>query len=267
VRRASVATAWTPAAGLAYAIDADGRASVSGGHLRGHLLLPDRVRRAGKEETFELVGRDADLVKIAGKRGSLAELTRELLALAGVDDGSVFLPIDDAPRVAALVVAPGRTLDDLRSELAQRVDAAFLPRPFLLVDALPRTAAGKLPLAALRELVARASTPAERGATPEALEMNTSFPHTHPAIPGHFPGRPIVPGVLLLASVEQLLRDAGLRVVECTQAKFLAPVLPDQIVAIRVDVDERSAARFEIVAAARIVVAGSLRCARMAEAQ
>jgi acyl-coenzyme A synthetase/AMP-(fatty) acid ligase/3-hydroxymyristoyl/3-hydroxydecanoyl-(acyl carrier protein) dehydratase len=267
VRRASVATAWTPAAGLAYAIDADGRASVSGGHLRGHLLLPDRMRRAGKEETFELVGRDADLVKIAGKRGSLAELTRQLLALAGVEDGSVFLPIDDAPRVAALVVAPGRTLDDLRSELAQRVDAAFLPRPLLLVDALPRTAAGKLPLAALRELVAHASAPAERGATPEALETNTSFPHTHPAIPGHFPGRPIVPGVLLLASVEQLLRDAGLRVVECTQAKFLAPVLPEQMVAIRVEVDQRSSARFEIVAAARIVVAGSLRCVRMAEAQ
>ena len=266
VRRASVATAWTPAAGLAYAIGADGRASVSGGHLRGHLLLPDRVRRAGGD-TFELVGRDADLVKIAGKRGSLAELTRELLALAGVQDGSVFLPIDDAPRVAALVVAPGRTLDDLRSELAQRVDAAFLPRPFLLVDALPRTAAGKLPLVALRELIACASTTPERGATPETLEMKTFFPHTHPAIPGHFPGRPIVPGVLLLASVEQLLRNAGLRVVECTQAKFLAPVLPEQIVAIRVDVDERSTARFEIVAAARIVVAGSLRCVRMAEAQ
>ena len=132
VRRASVATAWTPAAGLAYAIDADGRASVSGGHIHGSLLLPDRMRRAGKEDTFELVGRDEDVVKIAGKRGSLAELTRELLALGGVEDGSVFLPMDDASRVAALVVAPGRTIDDLRSELAHRVDAAFLPRPFLL---------------------------------------------------------------------------------------------------------------------------------------
>ena len=267
VRRASVATAWAPAAGLTYAIGADGRASVSGGHLRGSLLLPDRVRRVGKEDAFELVGRDADLVKIAGKRGSLAELTRKLLALAGVEDGSVFLPVDDAARVAALVVAPGRKLDDLRSELAQRVDAAFLPRPFLLVDSLPRTAAGKLPLAALRSLAARAGTTAKSGVAPDALEMKTSFPHTHPAILGHFPGRPIVPGVLLLASVEQLLRNAGLRVVECTQAKFFAPVLPEQMVAIRVEVDERSSARFEIVAAARIVVAGTLRCTFVAEAQ
>ncbi len=258
VRRAAVATAWTPAAGLAYTIGADGSASVSGGHLRRNLLLPDRVRRIGDEDKFELVGRDADLVKIAGKRGSLAELTRELLAVAGVQDGIVFLPADDAPRVAALVVAPGRTLDDLRADLAPRIDAAFLPRPFLLVDALPRSAAGKLPLAALRELAGAAVE--SRGAL-EALVAQTTFPSTHPAIPGHFPGRPIVPGVLLLASVEEMLRKVGLRVVECKQAKFLTPVLPDQVVTIRVDFDQRSTARFEIVAATRIVASGSLGCA------
>jgi acyl-coenzyme A synthetase/AMP-(fatty) acid ligase/3-hydroxymyristoyl/3-hydroxydecanoyl-(acyl carrier protein) dehydratase len=257
VRRASVTTAWMPAAGLTYAIGADGRASVSGGHLRRNLLLPDRMRRVGDEDTFELVGRDADLVKIAGKRGSLAELTRELLSLSGVQDGTVFVPADDAPRVAALVVAPGRSIDDLRGELAQRIDAAFLPRPFLLVDALPRTPAGKLPLAALRELAGFAGAGAERRA---ALTTQATFPHTHPAIAGHFPGRPIVPGVLLLASIEELLRKAGLRVVECTQAKFLAPVLPGQVVTIRVDVDQRSSARFEIVAATRVVVSGSLEC-------
>jgi acyl-coenzyme A synthetase/AMP-(fatty) acid ligase len=257
VRRPAVATAWTPAAGLAYAIRADGSASVSGGHLRRDLSLPDRVRRI-EGDKFELVGRDADLVKIAGKRGSLAELTRELLAVAGVQDGIVFLPVDDAPRVAALVVAPGRTLDDLRADLAPRIDAAFLPRPFLLVDALPRSAAGKLPLAALRELAGAAIQ--RRGAR-EALVAQTTFPHTHPALPGHFPGRPIVPGVLLLASVEEMLRQVGLRVVECKQAKFLAPVLPDQVVTIRVDFDQRSTAHFEIVAATRIVVSGSLGCA------
>jgi acyl-coenzyme A synthetase/AMP-(fatty) acid ligase len=258
VRRAAVTTAWTPAAGLAYTIGADGSASVSGGHLRGDLSLPDRVRRIGDEDGFELVGRDADLVKIAGKRGSLAELTRELLAIAGVQDGVVFLPADDAPRVAALVVAPGRTVDDLRAELSPRIDAAFLPRPFLLVDALPRSAAGKLPIAAMRELAGAAIQ--QRGAR-EALVAQTTFPHTHPSLPGHFPGRPIVPGVLLLASVEEMLRQVGLRVVECKQAKFLAPVLPDQVVTIRVDFDQRSTAHFEIVVATRIVVSGSLGCA------
>jgi 3-hydroxymyristoyl/3-hydroxydecanoyl-(acyl carrier protein) dehydratase len=88
------------------------------------------------------------------------------------------------------------------------------------------------------------------------------FAHDHPALPGHFPGRPIVPGVLLLASVEDMLRAAGLRVIACATAKFLAPVLPDQMLDIRADVDEGADVRFEIAAAGRTVAAGSLHCAR-----
>jgi acyl-coenzyme A synthetase/AMP-(fatty) acid ligase len=57
-------------------------------------------------------------------------------------------------RVAALVVAPGRRAEDLTAAYAARVDAAFLPRPLVLVESLPRNELGKLPraklLAALR---------------------------------------------------------------------------------------------------------------------
>jgi 3-hydroxyacyl-[acyl-carrier-protein] dehydratase len=51
----------------------------------------------------------------------------------------------------------------------------------------------------------------------------------HPCLPGHFPGQPLVPAVLLLQQVAEALadwRDVPLkRVVE---AKFLAPLLPDE---------------------------------------
>jgi acyl-coenzyme A synthetase/AMP-(fatty) acid ligase len=260
VRRASIATTWTPAAGLAFEVADDGSATVSGGHLRGTLALSDRLRSDGAGG-FDLVGRAADLVKIGGKRGSLAALTRELLALDGVEDGVVFLPDDNAPRVAALVVAPGRAVDDLRRELAQRIDAAYLPRPFLLVEALPRSVAGKLPLAALREFVATARRAAEAESGPRTLTAQTTYTGGHPALPGHFPGHPIIPGVLLLASVEDVLRDAGLRVVECTKVKFVAPVLPDQTISIRVDIEMRGDARFEISASGHVSVSGTLRCA------
>jgi acyl-coenzyme A synthetase/AMP-(fatty) acid ligase/3-hydroxymyristoyl/3-hydroxydecanoyl-(acyl carrier protein) dehydratase len=262
VRRASVATAWTPVAGVRFAITPDGRAEASGGHLRGVLALADRLRPVDEHGAFELVGRDSDLVKIAGKRASLAGLTRELLAIAGVDDGAVFLPHPEAPRLAALAVAPGLEVDKLRQELARRIDAAFLPRPLVLVDALPRNAAGKLSLEALRAAVTRAGARAGTGAAVRTLTGQMTFARDHPALPGHFPGRPIVPGVLLLASVEDVLRADGLRVVGCAQAKFLAPVLPEQVLMIRVDVDERADAHFEIVAAERTVAAGSLRCVR-----
>jgi len=97
---------------------------------------------------FRLLGRAADLVKIGGKRASLADLTHQLLTLPGVEDAVVFMP-HETGRCAALVVAPTRTREELIGSLAARVDSVFLPRPLRLVAQLPRNAAGKLPREAL----------------------------------------------------------------------------------------------------------------------
>jgi acyl-coenzyme A synthetase/AMP-(fatty) acid ligase len=48
-------------------------------------------------------------------------------------------------RVAALVVAHGLTAAQITQRLAASIDPAFLPRPLVLVDALPRNELGKLP--------------------------------------------------------------------------------------------------------------------------
>lgn len=57
------------------------------------------------------------------------------------------------------------------------------------------------------------------------------IPVTHPSLPGHFPGRPIVPGVVLLQCVlDEAERWLGrtLPVRALPQAKFSAPLLPEQ---------------------------------------
>jgi len=116
------------------------------------VVLPDVVELL-PERRFRLCGRHADLVDIAGKRASLADLTRRVLALDGVED-AVVLQLDEADasgvrRIAALVVAPARTEAGLVEELRRAIDPAFLPRPLRRVAALPRNDTGKLPRAAL----------------------------------------------------------------------------------------------------------------------
>ena len=109
---------------------------------------------------FVLRGRNADLLEIAGKRASLGDLTRRLLALPGVLDGIVF-QLDErddggVQRIAALVVAPARSVGELLDALRRQIDPVFLPRPLRRVEHLPRNETGKLPRAAMLAALAQA---------------------------------------------------------------------------------------------------------------
>lgn len=130
---------------------------VSAAHLPGPIALMDMLETSD-EGRFRLLGRQGDLINIAGKRASIAELTQQLLDIPGVLDGIIFQPPtsieDTTTRLAALVVAPRMSTIELRQQLGQRIDAAFLPRPLRLVESLPRTMSGKLPAHALLQLYA-----------------------------------------------------------------------------------------------------------------
>lgn len=60
--------------------------------------------------------------------------------------------------------------------------------------------------------------------------MHFVIPHDHPSLPGHFPGRPIVPGVLLLEQVLVAIEveHGGLGSLRLPQVKFLQPLLPGE---------------------------------------
>jgi acyl-coenzyme A synthetase/AMP-(fatty) acid ligase len=110
---------------------------------------------------FKLLGRHRDLLKVAGKRASLVDLNLKLASIPGVLDGVFVAPESDdgeVSRLAAIVAAPGLDRETLLRALRGLIDSAFLPRPLVLVDALPRNAAGKLPRHRLVELVHAAAT-------------------------------------------------------------------------------------------------------------
>jgi hypothetical protein len=58
-------------------------------------------------------------------------------------------------RLVAVVVAPDVSREAMLAALRERVDAAFLPRRILRIDALPRDGTGKLPSGRLAELAQR----------------------------------------------------------------------------------------------------------------
>jgi 3-hydroxyacyl-[acyl-carrier-protein] dehydratase len=71
-------------------------------------------------------------------------------------------------------------------------------------------------------------------------------PAEHPSLPGHFPGAPLVPGVLLLEQVAMALRDwRGQRLARVAEAKFVAPLLPAQDAVITLT-ESGSRVRFDI---------------------
>ncbi len=151
-RRTTVDEHWTLYEGAALSTLHGEVARVRAPWLDGEVPLQDQLEMLDADR-FVLRGRHSDLIEIAGKRASLAELTRRLLAVPGVEDAVVFqLPADGAAsvrRITALVVSRTRSAQDISTALSLSIDPVFMPRPLRLVASLPRNEVGKLRRSAL----------------------------------------------------------------------------------------------------------------------
>lgn len=101
------------------------------------------------------------------------------------------------------------------------------------------------------------------------FDATLGFAPDHPAFAGHFPGAPIVPGVLLLdAAVHAVLQTVRAStsgdgktpspVCRISSAKFLSPVGPGESLKISCAIGASGSVNFDISSAGRKVAKGTL---------
>lgn len=81
----------------------------------------------------------------------------------------------------------------------------------------------------------------------------------HPSLQGHFPGEPVVPGVLILTRVLSAAASVfGCDARTVSVAKFQAPLKPGESYAIHLDRGAERNVRFEVTRGADAIARGSI---------
>ncbi len=275
VRRAATETHWVPLQGVLLRREADRgsaceearRVWASGAHFESPVLLGDELD-IQPDGRFLWIGRSSDLIKVGGKRASLSALNQDLTDIPGVNDGACFFPEDvtsnaaddthPSRRLAAVYVSSTLLPQEVLNALRTRIDAVFLPRPIFRVAQLPRNANGKLTAASLADLYARCKAKGLAEPPAPAGVRHFAVPVTHPSLPGHFPGDPIVPGVVILARVAEAIRTyfPNIELGVLLNVRFHAPLRPGESFCVRPQL-QGELVRFEVQLAAPLMDAQS----------
>ncbi len=173
---------------------------------------------------FVLNGRADRIVKIEEKRLSLTELEQRLSGTPWVaetyglvvsdkrDKVCVALALTEQGKQALASQGRSRFLKVLRNSLQPWFEAVLIPRKWLLVDALPLTAQGKIDQQMLGSLLGmdKKKLPLVNSLTAKngSIALGIKVPQAHELLffPDHFPTYPILPGVVQLAWVEHFAK-------------------------------------------------------------
>ena len=144
MRRTARDTRWRPVDKVRIDI-AESSTQVWGSHFPSPQILTDHIE-TDEDGNFKLLGRHGDLIKIAGRRTSLAGLNLLLNDLPGLTDGVFYQPTTGAQPDRLILIHAGASLNPVTTErwLRERMDPMFLPRAIISVLSLERTDTGKL---------------------------------------------------------------------------------------------------------------------------
>jgi 3-hydroxymyristoyl/3-hydroxydecanoyl-(acyl carrier protein) dehydratase len=90
------------------------------------------------------------------------------------------------------------------------------------------------------------------------MSATLHIPAGHPAFEGHFPGTPLLPGVVLLDEMLRVVLDSGGQGWTIAAAKFLQPVRPGETLTFEHERLASGGVRFTIRSGERAVASGML---------
>jgi len=101
-------------------------------------------------------------------------------------------------------------------------------------------------------------------------ERTVTVGSDHPAIAGHFPGYPVVPGVVVLDEVIESLQELyerSLTVIGLPSVKLSSPLNPGEALTITVESEDSGCAMFVCRAGSRLIASGSIQFRRAGDAR
>ncbi len=245
--------------------------------------MGDRAELLG-DGRFRLLGRADRIVKIGEKRLSLPEMESVLRGHPYVADAALVpfevaaesrvggvVALSDAGQAALESLGRRALGSSLADHLAAYWDRVLLPRAWRYVAELPRDAQGKTPHAALVALLESGSERAPvvapvliaESRTPRTLERELRVPADLAFLEGHFPGQPVVAGVVQLHWVMQAAADLlgeAPRVRGFEGLRFRDVLLPDQGFRLSLELSESGdRLRFELSDGERVFASGRAR--------
>jgi AMP-binding enzyme len=248
---------WRPLPGVKIASSPEGLLAVRAAHVpQAYETGADRISiEPGGALRFH--GRVDEIVKVEATRVSLIEVERQLYLLNEVEEAAVILLGGSVEELAAVVVPsasgmralactdPFRFGRRLREALASAQPAAGLPRRWRFVERLPVDSLGKRRASDLATLFddrpdgapipQKPTMPEVRAvrAGADGVDLDLAIPEDLAYLEGHFPGLPIVPGVVLIDWVIELAARHLALPVEVAQtfaAKFRHVIRPGELV-------------------------------------
>lgn len=89
-------------------------------------------------------------------------------------------------------------------------------------------------------------------------EIEKCVATTHPSLPGHFPGNPVVPGVVILNEIMDAVSAwrSDLEIQGINSVKFMSPLLPDEIFSIQLQMLLEDQLKFQCFVAGRKLAIG-----------